>query len=237
MKKPLLIIQMGEPPQPIAAQVGQQGEWFAAALAKEGYRLEVVRPDRGEALPKGDDIAAAIVSGSWSMVTDRLAWSEATGAWLRDAVAVDTPLLGVCYGHQLLADALGGTVADNPNGKEVGMQQVTLAAEAADDPLLRQFPAHFTAYLTHRQSVLTPPPGARVLARSAADGCQIVRYGAHAFSVQFHPEFTADVMTTCLRHSEAALRREGHDVDRMLRPADEPRWARQILLNFAQRYA
>lgn len=235
--KPLLIIQMGEPPQPIAQAVGVQGDWFEAALAQQDVALRRVRPDRAEPLPSPETISGAVISGSWAMVTDRLAWSETTGAWLRSAFSAGLPLFGVCYGHQLMADALGGKVADNPNGKEVGLQTVTLAPQATDDALLQQFPPRFSAYLTHQQSVLAPPSGAQVLAHSAQDGCQIIRYGEHAFSVQFHPEFTADIMRSGLSHSAAALRAAGHDVDRLLQLGEEPLWARRILLNFVQRYA
>nr|WP_321163817.1 hypothetical protein [Dickeya dadantii] len=72
----LLIVQMGEPPEPIANAVGQQADWFGSALADEGVRLHVVRPDAGDALPNPGEHDAAIISGSWSMVTDRLDWSE-----------------------------------------------------------------------------------------------------------------------------------------------------------------
>lgn len=236
-QKPLLIIQMGVPPLPIARQVGEQGAWFRQALAAQQphLTLQVVRPDQGEALPAVDSLAGVVISGSWSMVTDRLDWSEATAHWLRTAFDARLPLLGVCYGHQLMADALGGTVADNPKGKEVGLQTVTLTAQAQDDVLLSQFPQQFPAYLTHQQSVLTPPPSAQVLAHSERDGCQIIRYSAEAFSVQFHPEFTADIMHSSLQNSAEALRAAGYDLDQLLQPNAEPEWARRILLNFAQR--
>ncbi len=231
-KKPLLIIQMGVPPQPIAQVVGEQRLWFSAALATASRELLVVRPEQGECLPSPETVAGAVISGSWSMVTDRLDWSESTAAWLREAYQAQLPLLGVCYGHQLLADVLGGTVADNPKGKEIGLQTVTLTAQGADDPLLRDYPAHFDAYLTHQQSVLIPPPGAQVLAHSELDGCQILRYGPHALSVQFHPEFTAAIMTQCVRNSATALRAAGHDVDRLLQLEQEALWARRLLLDF-----
>lgn len=192
----------------------------------------MVRPERGERLPHPDAVAGAVITGSWSMVTDRLAWSESTAAWLLQAYHAQLPLLGVCYGHQLLADVLGGRVADNPKGKEIGLQTVTLTAQGENDPLLRHYPGHFDAYLTHQQSVLVSPPGAQVLAFSEQDGCQILRYGPHALSVQFHPELTAAIMRQCVHNSANALRAAGHDVDRLLQLEQEPHWARQFLLDF-----
>jgi GMP synthase (glutamine-hydrolysing) len=77
------------------------------------------------------------------MVTDRLAWSEKTAAWIRSAMAVEMPLFGICYGHQLMADALGGEVAYHPAGRETGCKAITLSAAGRTDPLLSDRPAHF----------------------------------------------------------------------------------------------
>lgn len=224
-EKPILIIQMGEPPAPIAADVGQQSDWFRSALAplKLGELL-IVRPDLNETLPPPSALSAAIVTGSWAMVTDRLDWSERTGEWLRLAVDEQLPLLGVCYGHQLLADALGGTVTDNPQGKEVGLETVSLKPAAAQDALLSELPTEFSAYLTHLQSVVTPPPGAQVLASSALDGCQILRYSPTTLSFQFHPEMDAGVMNACLKNNRQPT----------LTAPEEPRWARRLLVEFVR---
>ncbi|MEA9389819.1 glutamine amidotransferase [Acerihabitans sp. TG2] len=236
-KKPLLLLQLGEPPQEIAAQVGEQADWFNAALAELGYPIHLVRPDLGLALPAYAEVSAVMISGSWAMVTDRLPWSERTGAWLRDAFHAGMPMLGICYGHQLLAHALGGTVGDNPNGLEMGLLPVTLTAQAQDDALLGSFPSHFTAYLTHKQSVLVPPVGAQVLATSDMDHCQIIRYSDRVLSSQFHPEFTADTMLACISRNETALKRLGRDVDEMRQLGEKPIWARRLLLDFVNRFA
>lgn len=224
-EKPILIIQMGEPPAPIADAVGQQSDWFRSALAPlELGELLIVRPDLNETLPPPSALSAAIVTGSWAMVTDRLDWSERTGEWLRLAVDEQLPLLGVCYGHQLLADALGGTVTDNPQGKEVGLETVSLKPAAAQDALLSELPTEFSAYLTHLQSVVTPPPGAQVLASSALDGCQILRYSPTTLSFQFHPEMDAGVMNACLKNNRQPT----------LTAPEEPRWARRLLVEFVR---
>ncbi|MGM3175327.1 glutamine amidotransferase [Dickeya lacustris] len=224
----LLIVQMGEPPEPIARTVGQQADWFSQALAEElaytGGHLQVVRPDAGDALPPAQEHDAAIISGSWSMVTDKLSWSERTAQWVRERVGMGRPLLGICYGHQLLAHALGGEVADNPNGREMGLKTVTLHEQAAEDRLLAALPAQFSAYLSHLQSVITPPAGAQVLAASELDGCQIIRYAPHTLSFQFHPEMDAAVMNACLRHSALPE----------LVANEEPVWARRLLRDFVQ---
>ena len=92
----ILIVQMSRPPQPVFDQVGEQADWFRAALAPTGASITVVRPHLGDALPLPGRFGAAVVSGAWEMVTDRLDWSERTGAWLIDLVAREVPVLGVC---------------------------------------------------------------------------------------------------------------------------------------------
>lgn len=193
----IAIIQMGLPPEPIRTQLGDQADWFAAALGKQRSQLLIAQPFQGEALPTPSQFGLAIVTGSWSMVTDREAWSERTAAWLRQLIQLGKPVLGICYGHQLMAHAMGGRVDDLPGGRESGPMDVQLTAAAAQDPLLAQLPRTFTAFLSHTQSVLEPPPSAQILGGTARDPYQVLRYGPAAFSVQFHPEFTPGTMAAC----------------------------------------
>lgn len=226
---PLAIIQLETPPLAVSDQVGEQQHWFIAALNLAPDEYIVVRPDLGEALPEPESISAAILSGSWAMVTDHADWSERTAAWIRSAVEQSLPLLGVCYGHQLMAYALGGLVDDNPRGWERGLKPLELKECSAHDPLLSQLPRHFSAWLSHRQSVLQAPPGAQVLATSAQDDCQIIRYSPQALSVQFHPEFTGEIMTACLQNSQPSL-------SSLMTHQQEPAGARQLLYSFWQQH-
>lgn len=226
---PLAIIQLETPPENVMAVVGEQHHWFVSALALQPEDYVVIRPDLGDALPAPETISAAILSGSWAMVTDHADWSERTAAWIRGAVEQSLPLLGVCYGHQLMAYALGGEVGDNPQGWERGLQQLETLPGAEKDPLLAAFPAHFPAWLSHRQTVRSAPEGATVLARSALDDCQIIRYSDTALSLQFHPEFTGGIMNACLQnHTQDA------QVVSLLTHQAEPRWPRQLLADFWQ---
>lgn len=219
---PLALIQLEVPPPQVVAQIGEQPVWFIDALQLQPDDYVIVRPHLGEELPAFDRVSGAILSGSWAMVTDHADWSERTAAWIRGALEADLPLLGVCYGHQLMAYALGGKVGDNPNGWERGLKNLTHTA--SDDPWLATLPGEFQAWLSHRQSVITPPSQAKVLARSELDGCQILRYSPQALSVQFHPEFTREIMTTCL---PAGVSDDGAQV------AGED-WSRELLQRFWQ---
>lgn len=214
--KPIVIIQAGRPPEDLRALHGEQPDWFRAALADIGHRIEVVRPFAGEALPEAGSFSCAVITGSWSMVTDREDWSERTAEWIRRVLPADARLLGVCYGHQLMAHALGGDVGYHPAGREVGVRQIALTGAAALDPLLPPSPASFGAFLTHEQSILRLPEGATVLGSSEHDPHQIVRYSENALSVQFHPEFTPEIMRACIERRRENLTSEGLNVDGLL---------------------
>lgn len=232
--KPVLIVRTGRAPDSIRARHGDFPHWFRLAAGLRHERLRIVDVAAGESLPRASEVAGAIITGSAAMVTEKLAWSEATAGWLRDAMDVELPLFGVCYGHQLMTHALGGRVGYLPGGREIGTQSIEASQGHPHDPLLGSLPANFRAHTTHEQSVLEPPPGAQVLARSTRDPHQLLRYGANAFSVQFHPEFNAEVMRAYVRRKRADLRREGADPERIFSAVGATPIARRLLRRFAQ---
>jgi len=191
--RPMLIVQTGNTLAALRRH-GDFPDWIRHGLGLRRDAIEVVRVHEGGVLPDPRTVSGALVTGSGAMVTDRLDWSEDTAAWLREAVAAGLPLLGICYGHQLLAHALGGNVASHPCGREVGTVEVERLPTADSDALFDAAPKYFRAHATHEQSVQALPPGAVALARSAHDAHQAVRFAANAWGVQFHPEFSAAVM-------------------------------------------
>lgn len=229
---PLLLIQTGEAPDALRSRFGGFADWFRDAMRLQAGQLRVVRVDEGEMLPAPRDVPGAVITGSAAMVTERADWSERTAAWIRDAMDAETPLFGVCYGHQLMTHALGGTVGWLPAGREIGTETITrLLQDAALS--LRELPSSFPAQTTHRQSVLEPPPGAEVLARSQRDPHQLLRYAPNALSSQFHPEFTPDFMRAYIDARADALREEGSDPDALRAGVRETEAARLLLERFA----
>lgn len=233
----LLIIETG---QPVASmrRHGSFAHWIRVAAGLPRSAVAVVDVEHGATLPGlgafAGAFAGAIVTGSAAMVTQRHDWSERCAGWLREAAQAGLPLLGICYGHQLLAHALGGEVGDNPAGREMGTVEVELLPAAAGDPLFAGLPQRFPAQATHLQTVLRPPAGAAVLARSALDGCQAFRHGALAWGLQFHPEFSAMHMRGYVRARRDALASEGLDpqgISRNIGPAPQ---ARRVLRRFAR---
>ncbi|MDE2496754.1 MAG: gamma-glutamyl-gamma-aminobutyrate hydrolase family protein, partial [Xanthomonadaceae bacterium] len=136
---PLLLIQTGEAPDALRARFGGFADWFRDAMRLQATQMRVVRVDAGEALPEPAEIAGAVITGSAAMVTERADWSEHTAGWIRDAMDAETPLFGVCYGHQLMAHALGGTVGWLPAGREIGTEPITRLS-MDDAPGLRELP-------------------------------------------------------------------------------------------------
>ncbi|QRM57245.1 glutamine amidotransferase [Sinorhizobium sp. BG8] len=230
--KPLLLIQAGTPPDEIRNVHGDLSLWFAAALHRHAEAILVVRVFEGELLPAPEAVAGAVITGSWDMVTDRLPWSEATAQWIREAMAIELPIFGVCYGHQLMADALGGQVDYHPGGRKIGTQTVRLHASAQADPLLDTVPAAFPAHLTHMQTVIALPAGAQALAGSDHDPHQIVRYGRNAISTQFHPEFTPDICAAVIRLRADVLAGEGRDPDTLLAAVEDAPEPLKLLRRF-----
>jgi GMP synthase (glutamine-hydrolysing) len=209
--RPLVIVKVGSTFEALRIERGDFEHWIADGLGTEALPLLVIDPRRGDTLPDPAEVSGVVVTGSHAMVSHREPWSETTAAWLARLVARGTPVLGICYGHQLLAHALGGEAGDHPRGAEVGTVTVTLEEAAATDPLLQGLPARFPANAVHWQSALRLPDGAVRLAASAHEPVHAFRVGGNAWGLQFHPEFDADAMRGYIDMLADGLRKEGTD--------------------------
>lgn len=235
---PILILKTGSTHAHIRERLGDFEDWIAAGLREGGAAVVVHDATASEGPPPAHDtVAGVVITGSHAMVSEREPWSEALVPWLRTAVQQRTPVLGICYGHQLLAHALGGEVNRHPQGVEIGTVTVERHAAAADDPLLGDLPDTFPAQAVHWQSVRQLPPGAVRLAGSAHEASHAFRVGARAWGVQFHPEFSDAALRAYLDGLGDVLAREGLDApaiaDRLQATPDAasvlPRFARLAL--------
>ena len=219
--RPILIVKTGDTLDTLRPNIGDFEHWIETGLtagAGEGSGdkadpanahkpppIQVLDARHASPLPGPETLAGVVITGSHAMVSDREAWSEALVPWLARLVAQGTPVLGICYGHQLLAHALGGEVGYHPGGLELGTVPITLTPEAQADPLFAHLPAQLTAQVVHAQSVRALPPGAVRLAGNAHEPHQAYRIGAHAWGVQFHPEFSLAAMQGYVQHLAATL--------------------------------
>jgi GMP synthase (glutamine-hydrolysing) len=211
VKSKILVMKTGSTLPPILEHHGDFESWIAFGMGVAVGDLDVCSVHEGEALPPADAPAGVVVTGSPAMVSAREAWSEVAAEWLVRAVEVETPILGICYGHQLLAHGLGGEVGPNPRGREMGTVALHLDEAARDDALLGDWEPGAPIHTTHLESVLRLPDAACLLAYSDLDPFAAFRVGRSAWGVQFHPEFDATIMRRYVDVRHAVLAEEGLD--------------------------
>jgi len=228
--QPVLILSTGQTLPAIRSRRGDFEDWFAAGL---GCSVSVVDAQK-QVADSPQNYAAVVVTGSGSMVSAREAWSESTAAWLAQAVAVNVPVLGVCYGHQLLAHALGGEVGPNPRGREIGSKPLRLNNNYSSDPLLQDLKAPVFVQTSHEEAVLKPPAGSQVLATTTQDPYHVLRFSEKAWGLQFHPEFDADIMRSYIDIRRDILLSEGLNVGELLAEAQETPQAWGLLQQFSR---
>jgi GMP synthase (glutamine-hydrolysing) len=230
----VLIVKTGTTVPGVVARRQDFEAWIARGmrLAAAEVMLRCVYLD--EALPAADEVTAVVVTGSSAMVSEREAWSERTARWLRGAVERGTPVLGICYGHQLLAHAFGGTVENNPRGRNIGTVDVELDASAGEDPLFAGSPRVLHVPVSHRQSVTALPDGARLLGATARDPHHAFVLGERAWGVQFHPEFDADIVRGYIEARRAQIEAEGMDADALWRQARDTEDGVAVLRRFGE---
>lgn len=233
MKK-LFIVKTGSTFPATAAKHGDFDEMTRRGLGIPLDDIRVINAPHGEALPDPGTCQGVVITGAHCMVTDDLPWSLAIEDWIPSLVRAEVPLLGICYGHQLLGRAMGGQVDFHPCGKEVGTFLVRKRLEGGRDPLLATLPQQFAAHATHAQSVLKLPPGAVLLAENDFEPHHAFRVGRCAWGVQFHPEFNHDIMQDYIMAQADRLSRAGQDVNALLQALQETPEASSILTVFAQ---
>lgn len=229
--KQIALIKTGGTIPDMKQEFGDFEDWFSAGLGVPS--INTVEVYEQQPLPDLSEVSGIVITGSASMVSDKADWSEKTGQWLKQAVDAGVPVLGVCYGHQLLAQALGGEVGLNPKGRQIGTVNAHMLEEAAGDPLLGDLPRDYPVQTSHSESVLRLPPNAKSLATSERDDNFVIRFADKAWGVQYHPEFSAPVMWEYLTRRADAIRSEGQDPDVLRSKVTDSETARSVLRKFA----
>ena len=186
----ITLLEAGRAPGPLQERYPRYPEMFAALLSgiDETLTFETVALVDGALPPDPTRCDAVLITGSPAGVYDVTPWMAPLSSFVRAASAAKTPLIGVCFGHQIIADALGGEVRKSPKGWGVGRHTYDILAR---EPWMAHAGPTFSLGASHQDQVITPPKSARTLARSThTDHAMLVYDHAPIISLQGHPEFT-----------------------------------------------
>src|SRR6266567_2384774 len=205
----VLLLKAGSANPAVKIALGDYDRWFLRSVSPAGFRFRVIEPHLGARMPsrmRGYD--AVIVTGSPHSVTDGAPWMRRAADWLREAALQRVPVLGVCFGHQLLAQAFGATVRKSPRGREIGTITCALTDAGRSDPLFDGLPPAFAVQATHEDEVVDAPAELEILAANGHTAIQAFRVGRSVRAVQFHPEVDAAAMEALVRARLPGLRAE-----------------------------
>jgi GMP synthase (glutamine-hydrolysing) len=228
----MMILAAGSTVPAIAERRGDFDRWIREKTGDAWAGTWAVHDLRASApLPAPRDAGAFMITGSSSSVTERAPWMLRAEELVRDIEQAGIPLLGICFGHQMIAQALGGEVTKNPRGREIGTVRLQ---RLADDPLFADLPRSFDVNASHVDSVARLPPRAEALAITPLDCAFAFRVGPRVRAVQFHPEFDADVMRGYLQARAPLVESEGHDPDALLAAVHDGTRGSDVLRAFAR---
>lgn len=209
----LCVLEVGpmpEPARPIFSSYPVMiRNWLSPALPEAEF--DSVSLINDESLPEPDAYDGYIITGSRFSVNDNLPWIAPLRDFIRTLAERSIPVFGICFGHQIIAQAFGGEVNRSHTGWALGSQEYTYPEESvhSDEP----------AFVFHQDQVETMPTGATLIGSSEQCPIGALKYDHPALSVQYHPEFVTDYMNMLIDLKEDSL------------PADRTGGARDSVAN------
>lgn len=191
--KTLTIVETGRPPAAIAADWPDYPAMFEALISPHlgGWTYQTVDLIAGQAFPDPATLDAILITGSPAGVYDDTPWMAGLMDFIRWAADARTPQIGICFGHQAIAHALGARVTKSDKGWGIGRHVYDIVQPQSW--MGASPPNTFSLGVSHQDQVLSLPPGAILVAESAFCPFAALAYpSARAISFQGHPEFSAD---------------------------------------------
>lgn len=230
MKK-LFILKVGTTFKSTFEENGDFENWVINQVDNKNLEISVLDIKKGAKLPSLIECAGVIITGSHSMVTDEESWSVRIEKWIPELIENSIPLLGICYGHQLLGKSMQGFSTFHKNGMEIGTVDINLTDNAKEDELFKDIPNCFKAHTIHSQTVEDLPLNSVRLAFNSHDKNHAFRIGKNAWGVQFHPEYNNSIMKSYIK--EVAKIKKIRK-DELLNNIEQTNEANSILKKFAQ---
>lgn len=237
----ILLYKTGETDPTLVPHIGDYEKWFSRVIG-DGFALEVHRAFE-KPVHRLSGYDAMVITGSpRSLVAPHNEpWMDDAADFVRRADDAGVPVLGVCFGHQLIGYAYGARVRKNPRGWEVGTVDVELTDAGRRDPLFAGLPSRLKVNQSHQDEVEHESLGPNVvrLAGSAHTETQSLAVGDHVRGVQFHPEMDAVVIRRIIAHRRLILAddararcRAGFCVDERIAASGDCPDAERVLANF-----
>lgn len=227
----LLIIQCGPVTEPVLSRFGDAQSHFLTPARSTRCSSKVLRIYE-ESCEKSQlkQFDGVIITGSSAMLDENRLWMKQSLELIQVALDISKPLLGVCFGHQLLGATCKALIGPHSNGRHQGSAKVIITQP---DSLLPQCDS-FYAQVSHRDVILTDSPLFKVLAKTEYDNFHVIKAGTSAWGVQFHPEWDINISKTYVEKRKdmltESLGRERYEQFAMsLRPSDS---ASSIIDNF-----
>ncbi|MEZ5894538.1 MAG: gamma-glutamyl-gamma-aminobutyrate hydrolase family protein [Parvularculaceae bacterium] len=193
------ILETGEPPAPLKTQFGDYPSMFERMLSPVSPRFSFssTAAHKGDPMPAVADFDGMIVTGSPTGVYDGFDWIEDCADLIRRTAEAGKPQVGICFGHQLMAQAFGGKTEKSERGWGVGVHDYAIKGSA---DWMSPPTNHLACAVSHQDQVVTAPPGARVLGGSEFCPIGVLEFAqGPAISFQQHPEFAHDYGESLLR--------------------------------------
>jgi len=207
----ILILKAGSSYNNIRTDYGDFEDWIKERMNLNEDEYFVHPIGNYQNLPPDLHFKGIIITGSHSMVTNIKPKGSKICNWLLSAQKSAIPILGICYGHQLLSLLVDGSVEYNANGTIIGSTRTYLTQAGQQDKLIGGFPPHFEVYKAHKQSVSRLPKSAEILATSESGRIDVFRLNKSTWGVQFHPEFDQNITRAYIHEQSEELIDEGLD--------------------------